>query len=92
MQTVRARVVEMMTQMEHTVGKGDLITQNVRVHQYNANSKLQRTSKYFKKSFQNETKGVGNVIAQTIKEMSKQTIMHGQLLSNLKRTLLEKER
>jgi hypothetical protein len=71
METERAYVVEIMKQMEHLVGKEDLITQSVRAHQYNMNSKLLRTVKNFKKSFQYENKGVGTVRAQTIQEMRK---------------------
>lgn len=77
METERTYVVEIMKQMEHMVGKEDLIKQIVRAHKYNMNSKLLRTVKNFKKSFQYQNKGVGTVIAQTIKEMRKYTSIHG---------------
>jgi len=53
---------------------------------WDRHSKLLRTVKNFKKSFQNETKGVGTVRAQTIKEMRKQTSSSGQLPRNMKET------
>jgi hypothetical protein len=39
MQTKRAYVIEIMTQLERVVGKEDLKRQSVRAHQYNMNSK-----------------------------------------------------
>jgi hypothetical protein len=83
MQVEGAYIAETVNLVEYVESKEDPLIQTVRTHQHNTNSALLQTANKFKKSFQNETKQIKNIITQNIKGKWEEKRMHGQFPRSL---------
>jgi hypothetical protein len=77
--------------VEYVKSKEDPLIQNVRTHQHNTNSAFLQTANKFKKSFQNETKQIQNIITQNIKGKWEEKRMKEQFPCSLDEKLVDKE-
>jgi hypothetical protein len=91
MQVEGAYIAETLNLVEYVESKEDPLIQIVRTHQHNTNSALLQTVNKFKRSFQNETKQIKNIITQNIKGQWVEKRMHGQFPRSLDEKLVDKE-
>jgi hypothetical protein len=91
MQVEGAYIAETVNLVEYVESKEDPLIKIVRTHQHNTNSALLQTANKLKKSFQNETKQIINIITQNVKGKWEEKRMHGQFSRNLDEKLVAKE-